>query len=238
MDTQDSSIGSWFDHIWTRAKDRLRGDMEGARFAYWISSLRIVFADEERVVIQCRTPIVRDLTAAKYGKRIADAIAEFMATLKSVDFVADPLKPAAIATPPAVKREEITPPPEATTPTAGPEAMPATDVPEALAGKMRIKIEDIKRHVAEHYRTTTANLESQSRKREIVKPRQVAMFLSRRLSGRSYPEIARRFGGRDHTTVLHGCVKIARQCEIDAAIAAEVEGLMKAILEQSARERN
>ena len=67
----------------------------------------------------------------------------------------------------------------------------------------RVTIEEIKKKVAEHYGLKVADLESPNRSRSIVRPRQIAMYLARLLTPRSYPEIGRRFGNRDHTTVMH-----------------------------------
>ena len=72
----------------------------------------------------------------------------------------------------------------------------------------RVRIEDIQRIVARHYNVSKTELLSNRRTRTIVKPRQVAMYLSKVMTPRSLPEIGRRFGGRDHTTVLHAVRKI------------------------------
>ncbi|MBN9033185.1 MAG: chromosomal replication initiator protein DnaA [Rhizobiales bacterium] len=72
----------------------------------------------------------------------------------------------------------------------------------------RVRIEDIQRVVARHYNVSRQELVSNRRTRVIVKPRQIAMYLSKTLTPRSFPEIGRRFGGRDHTTVLHAVRKI------------------------------
>ncbi|MCB8829719.1 chromosomal replication initiator protein DnaA, partial [Escherichia coli] len=72
----------------------------------------------------------------------------------------------------------------------------------------RIRIEEIQRIVARHYNVSKQDLLSNRRTRTIVKPRQIAMYLAKMLTPRSLPEIGRRFGGRDHTTVLHAVRKI------------------------------
>src|SRR3546814_12581730 len=70
------------------------------------------------------------------------------------------------------------------------------------ANDRKITIDDIQRRVAEHYRLKPADMVSARRAREVARPRQVAMYLAKRLTPRSLPEIGRRFGGRDHTTVM------------------------------------
>ncbi len=93
----------------------------------------------------------------------------------------------------------------------------------------RVTIEEIKKKVAEHYALKVADLESPNRSRSIVRPRQIAMYLGRLLTPRSYPEIGRRFGNRDHTTVMHAVETIQRLTGIDPAFAEEVEQLRLSI---------
>jgi chromosomal replication initiator protein len=73
------------------------------------------------------------------------------------------------------------------------------------------------------------DLESPNRSRSIVRPRQIAMYLARLLTPRSYPEIGRRFGNRDHTTVMHAVETIQRLTSIDPTFAEEVERLRLSI---------
>jgi len=93
----------------------------------------------------------------------------------------------------------------------------------------RVRIEDIQRVVARHYNVSKTELLSNRRTRTIVKPRQVAMYLSKVLTPRSLPEIGRRFGGRDHTTVLHAVRKIETQATSDTTLAQELELLRRLI---------
>ncbi len=97
----------------------------------------------------------------------------------------------------------------------------------------RVRIEDIQRIVARHYNVSKTELLSNRRTRTIVKPRQVAMYLSKVLTPRSLPEIGRRFGGRDHTTVLHAVRKIEEQSGADTTLAQELELLRRLINDQS-----
>lgn len=89
----------------------------------------------------------------------------------------------------------------------------------------RVKIEDIQRVVARQYNVSRADLLSSRRTANVVRPRQVAMYLAKTLTLRSLPEIGRRFGGRDHTTVLHAVRKIEGLVGSDTALAQEIEGL-------------
>jgi chromosomal replication initiator protein len=96
----------------------------------------------------------------------------------------------------------------------------------------RVRIEDIQRICAKHYTISKQDLVSSRRTRNVVLPRQIAMYLAKALTPRSLPEIGRRFGGRDHTTVLHAVRKIETQIEADAALAQEIE-LLKRLLQEA-----
>jgi chromosomal replication initiator protein len=91
----------------------------------------------------------------------------------------------------------------------------------------RVRIEDIQRVVARQYNVSRADLLSSRRTANVVRPRQVAMYLAKVLTLRSLPEIGRRFGGRDHTTVLHAVRKIEALVGNDNALAEEVESLKR-----------
>jgi chromosomal replication initiator protein len=95
----------------------------------------------------------------------------------------------------------------------------------------RVRIEDIQRVVARHYNVSRQELVSNRRTRVIVKPRQIAMYLAKTLTPRSFPEIGRRFGGRDHTTVLHAVRKIEDLISKDTKLSHEVELLKRLINE-------
>ena len=95
----------------------------------------------------------------------------------------------------------------------------------------RVRIEDILRVVTRHYKVPRTELLSSRRSRDVVRPRQIAMYLAKALTSRSLPEIGRRFGGRDHTTVLHSVRKIEQLMKDDGDLQQEVE-LLKRMLEE------
>jgi len=95
----------------------------------------------------------------------------------------------------------------------------------------RVKIEDIQRVVARQYNVSRADLLSSRRTANVVRPRQVAMYLAKTLTLRSLPEIGRRFGGRDHTTVLHAVRKIETLVNNDSSLAEEIELLKRQLQE-------
>ena len=91
----------------------------------------------------------------------------------------------------------------------------------------RVTIEEIQRQVASHYQIRVGDMHSARRSRSIARPRQIAMFLAKQLTQHSLPDIGRRFGGRDHTTVLHAVKKVDELCIIDKQFQDDVEFLRR-----------
>ncbi len=91
----------------------------------------------------------------------------------------------------------------------------------------RLTIDEIQRRVAEFYNLKLSELMSDRRAREVARPRQVAMYLSKQLTQRSLPEIGRRFGGRDHTTVMHAVKRITDLKAADSELAADIDRLTR-----------
>jgi chromosomal replication initiator protein len=91
----------------------------------------------------------------------------------------------------------------------------------------RVKIEDIQKLVATHFNVSRADILSSRRTANVVRPRQIAMYLSKTMTLRSLPEIGRRFGGRDHTTVLHAVRKIEGLVSSDSTLSEELEMLKR-----------
>ena len=95
------------------------------------------------------------------------------------------------------------------------------------ANQRRISVDEIQTRVAEHYRIRKAEMTSARRSREVARPRQVAMYLAKQLTPRSLPDIGRRFGGRDHTTVIHAVKQIEKLRAADAELDADVRLLTR-----------
>ncbi|MFZ2004014.1 MAG: chromosomal replication initiator protein DnaA [Stellaceae bacterium] len=93
------------------------------------------------------------------------------------------------------------------------------------ANDRRITIDEIQRRVADHFNIKLGEMTSSRRARMVARPRQVAMYLAKQLTQRSLPEIGKRFGGRDHTTVMHAVKKIEELTRIDQGLADDVEML-------------
>ncbi|MDF1627610.1 MAG: chromosomal replication initiator protein DnaA [Parvibaculaceae bacterium] len=94
----------------------------------------------------------------------------------------------------------------------------------------KITIEDIQRRVAQYYNIRLADMLSPRRARTVARPRQIAMYLSKQLTTRSLPEIGRKFGGRDHTTVIHAVRRIDELCREDSSMEEDVD-LLRRMLE-------
>lgn len=104
---------------------------------------------------------------------------------------------------------------------------------QATVAAKKTSIEDIQRKTAEFYKLELRDFQSPQRSRRVARPRQVAMFLARELTMRSLPEIGKRFGGRDHTTVLHACRRVAALCEEDGTFKEEVNFLRSVLVRPS-----
>ncbi len=94
----------------------------------------------------------------------------------------------------------------------------------------RVTIDEIQRRVAEHYNMRIGDMVSARRARAVARPRQVAMYLAKQLTSRSLPEIGKKFGNRDHTTVMHACTRINELIAADSSFAEDVN-LLKKMLE-------
>ncbi len=97
------------------------------------------------------------------------------------------------------------------------------------ASDRKVTVEEIQRKVSEHYNIRLSDMIGPKRVRTIARPRQVAMYLAKHMTSRSLPEIGRRFGGRDHTTVMHGVKRIDELKGIDDQIAEDLELLRRAL---------
>ena len=97
------------------------------------------------------------------------------------------------------------------------------------ASERKISIEEIQKKVSEHYNIRLSDMVGPKRLRSFARPRQVAMYLCKQLTSRSLPEIGRRFGGRDHTTVMHGVRRIEELRLQDAQIEEDIELLRRAL---------
>lgn len=98
------------------------------------------------------------------------------------------------------------------------------------ANDRRVTIEEIQKKVAEHFNIRIADMHSARRARAIARPRQVAMYLAKQLTSRSLPEIGRKFGGRDHTTVMHAVKKVEELRQSDVTFCEDVD-LLRRMLE-------
>ena len=98
------------------------------------------------------------------------------------------------------------------------------------ANDRRVTIEEIQKRVAAHYNIRLSDMHSARRARAVARPRQVAMYLAKQLTSRSLPEIGRKFGGRDHTTVMHAVKRVEELRETDSGFAEDID-LLRRLLE-------
>lgn len=98
------------------------------------------------------------------------------------------------------------------------------------ANDRRVSIDEIQKKVAEYYNIRVADMHSPRRARSVARPRQVAMYLAKQMTPRSLPEIGRKFGGRDHTTVMHAVKKVEELLGTDKSISEDID-LLKRMLE-------
>lgn len=99
--------------------------------------------------------------------------------------------------------------------------------PHLRGAEKRVTVDDIQKAVAEHYSLRQADLLSERRNRAIARPRQAAMWLAKQLTTRSLPDIGRRFGGRDHTTVIHAVRRIEELKASDPVLTQDLETLTR-----------
>lgn len=98
------------------------------------------------------------------------------------------------------------------------------------SSERKVTVEEIQRKVAEHYNIRLSDMIGPKRLRTIARPRQIAMYLSKQMTTRSLPDIGRRFGGRDHTTIMHGVKKVEELRAGDSQLAEDLD-LLKRLLE-------
>ena len=97
------------------------------------------------------------------------------------------------------------------------------------ASDRRTTIDQIQKKVAEHFNIKISDMHSARRSRTVARPRQIAMFLSKNLTTRSLPEIGRKFGGRDHTTVIHAIKKVQELVKNDSSLSEDIEILTRSL---------
>ena len=95
------------------------------------------------------------------------------------------------------------------------------------SSQKKVNIEEIQKKVSQHFNVKVSDMSSARRSRTVARPRQVAMYLSKNLTSRSLPEIGRRFGNRDHTTVIHAVRKVEELMNKDAGFDEDVQLLIR-----------
>jgi chromosomal replication initiator protein len=110
-------------------------------------------------------------------------------------------------------------------------AMAREILKDILVEKNReITVEEIQKTVATHFNIKVADIKSPKRLKALVLPRQIAMYLARQLTSCSYPEIGERFGGKDHSTIIHAIKKMEKQMEQDFQLRSIINGIKNGLL--------
>jgi len=230
----------WFVVIWGRVLTEMRVIAGDRPYRLWISTMKVVSADAERVVLSSPSYYARDIVVDRFGARIAHLIQTHAGKSLPVDFVSEesPREPTPGGPKGHVKRPLVpgsialdSPCPFGTLVVVPSEQGAGTTLPiepRPSEAPRRLSIEDVKRLTAAYYGVQVADIESKSRQRNFVLPRQVAIFLSKTLLARSYPQIGQRFK-RDHTSCVHAVQKITRLMESNPDFAVEVDALRQAI---------
>lgn len=99
----------------------------------------------------------------------------------------------------------------------------------SLTSEKRLTVDEIQKAVATHFGVTAADICSKRRTQSVVRPRHVAMYLSKTMTTRSLPDIGRRFGGRDHSTVIHAVNKVTAMLDCGDPIAQDVDALTRSL---------
>ena len=99
--------------------------------------------------------------------------------------------------------------------------------PHLACSEKRVTVDQIQKAVAEHYGLKQADIISERRARVVARPRQAAMWIAKQITTRSLPDIGRRFGGRDHTTVLHAVRRIEALKQDDAVLARDLDAIIR-----------
>jgi chromosomal replication initiation ATPase DnaA len=198
--------------FWPRAQATLRAELGDHRYGMWIAPLRLKSADDGRVVLSGPTQFLCDNVREKYGERIAALIAFFSGQKRVVMF--EPIIAAPVGRDPQPLFD-------------------GTELPAAPAAERRITVDQVKRRATEWYKLQPGDLESRSRKRDVVRPRQIATYVARQLTKQSFPQIARKFGPRDHSTILHGCQLVEELMTVDPAFAADVKAFMHSVRDET-----
>ena len=100
------------------------------------------------------------------------------------------------------------------------------------ANNRRVSVDEIQKKVAHHFNIKISDMFSARRSRQIARPRQIAMYLAKNLTSMSYPEIGKRFGNRDHTTIMHAVRKVEELMEQDAGLCDDVNLLKSLLVDQ------
>jgi hypothetical protein len=210
-ETASSRGGAGTGEAWMRIRRRLRAELGEVVFSSWFGCLELDALADQDVYLSVPTKFLKSWIQSHYVDRIFPTLASEFPAIKRV----------------SINIRSSTRPASACATGSLPDlvAEAGTDLARGR------NIEDIQKLVASHFNVSRGDILSARRTASVVRPRQIAMYLSKLLTPRSLPEIGRRFGGRDHTTVLHAVRKITGLVTADGTLSEEIELLKRMLLE-------
>jgi chromosomal replication initiation ATPase DnaA len=210
-ETASARCGADTGEAWMRIRRRLRAELGEEVFSSWFGCLELDALADQDVYLSVPTKFLKSWIQSHYVDRIFPTLASEFPAIKRV----------------SINIRSSTRPASACATGSLPDlvAEAGTDLARGR------NIEDIQKLVASHFNVSRADILSARRTAGVVRPRQIAMYLSKLLTPRSLPEIGRRFGGRDHTTVLHAVRKITGLVTADGTLSEEIELLKRMLLE-------
>jgi chromosomal replication initiation ATPase DnaA len=216
---------------WMRIRRRLRAELGEEVFSSWFGCLELNALSDQDVYLSVPTKFLKSWIQSHYVDRILPALASEFPAIKRVSInVRSSIRPAAACStgglPDLVAGADVNGA-ELRMETAELAIRDLVRTPDPK----KVKIEDVQKLVASHFNVSRGDILSARRTANVVRPRQIAMYLSKLLTPRSLPEIGRRFGGRDHTTVLHAVRKITGLVSADGTLSEEIELLTRMLLE-------
>ena len=233
---------------WSRIQDRLRKSVGQDAYENWLMSLKLVGMQDESAVLSVPTVFLQRRIQAKYA---ACTLSSFQTEAPGVPRIGISVRalPLVGFEPRAPKDARAPAEKPARDPVAAPAPAPPREEPYACTYPRlpkRAGVDDVVRAVARRYGVPVSVLKSSARTRDIVGPRQVGMYLARKITKKSFFEIGKHFGGRDHASVLNGVKRIERavgegrgappaslrcaRVEFDPKLKEEVESLERELL--------
>lgn len=226
---------------WERILARLRAALGQDKFEAYLARVKPEHLEENRLWVSVPTEFLQKWVSAHYAEILLEttqieglSVTQLTVSKRTAGLAFTLEEPKARVVPEdEPRREKVTwePPPEKSegdVPLAMHEQQPfSKQVYDCPRLPHRVYIDDVIKLVCRYYQVSRNDFLSRRKSESILRPRQLGMYLAHKITRRSLPEIGRRFGGRDHTTVLHSVKKIEELMPTDAAMRQELETLRR-----------